>query len=93
MCSAQAHVCFGPYADITLWPAHHFGWLFQQGKALALAAHIWVSRRENAEWVVLKQPGMQVVVHVLLWNERFVPLHWTQGGLPKERGALSGVRR
>jgi len=32
-------------------PVHHFGWFFQQGKAVALAAHIWVSRRENAEWL------------------------------------------
>jgi hypothetical protein len=31
---------------------------------------------------------MQVVVHVLLWNERFVPLHWTHEGLPKRGGPL-----
>jgi hypothetical protein len=42
-----------PKGDIgTLWPVHHFGWRFQQGKVVALTGHIWVSRRENAERVV-----------------------------------------
>lgn len=55
----QRMSALGPEADIkTLWPVHHFGWRFQQGKVVTLAAHIWVSRCENAERVVLKQPRM-----------------------------------
>ena len=70
MCSAQADVRFVPIADIhgNLWPRHHPGRLFQQGKVGGLAVHIGVGGREHAERVVLEQPGMQIIVHVLFWN-------------------------
>src|SRR5262245_2138001 len=73
------HVCFGPIADIcrTLGSRHQLGWHPQQGKVVPVAAHIRVGGREHAERIVLEQPGVQVVVHVIPGNERFVSFHRT----------------
>src|SRR5579859_7022525 len=77
----------------TLWPRHHHGRFFQQGIVVTLAVHVRVGRRKHAERVVLKQPGMQIIVHVLLWNERFVSLHRAHEGLAEESGPLLGIWR
>lgn len=76
-----------------LWARRHHGRLFQQGKVVAIAANIRVGRRKHAERVVLEQPGMQVIMHILLWNERLVSFHRAHEGLVEERGALLGIRR
>ena len=76
-----------------LWSRHHPGRHFQQGKVGVLAAHIRVGGSEHAERVVLEQPGMQVIVHVLLWNQRFVSLHRAHEGLAEECGPLIGICR
>ena len=80
-------------ALVSLRPMHHLGRRLEQGEVGVLAAHFRIGGREHPERVGLEQPGMQVVVHELFRNERFVSLHRAHKWAVEESGPLLGICR